>query len=153
MQRFAGDMAGAKITAEQARNTLESATEINKTTPSLRQPCLELCLELIGVQRDSSLKAAEHAIMLLPRAKDRAPDLPSKRTSRLFRRSSARKAVRSQFSPSCYKCRIMAGFTAQRLLRRPFLGSIRCGILCAPIPLSKKSARKSSRELLRMFAT
>src|SRR5215472_6566688 len=32
---------------------------------------------------------------------------------------------------------------AQRPLRRPFLGSIRSGILCAAIPLSKNSARKS----------
>ena len=44
----------------------------------------------------------------------------------------------------CYKRPIVAGFTAQRLLRRPFLGSIRSGTLCAPIPLSKNSARKSS---------
>ena len=36
-------------------------------------------------------------------------------------------------------------------LRRPFLGSIRSGILCAAIPLSKNSARKSSRELLRFL--
>ena len=32
------------------------------------------------------------------------------------------------------------------LLRRPFLGSIRSGTLCAAIPLSKNSARKSSRD-------
>ena len=30
---------------------------------------------------------------------------------------------------------------------RPFLGSIRSGTLCAPIPLSKNSARKSSTDL------
>ncbi len=36
-------------------------------------------------------------------------------------------------------------FTAQHLLHRPFLGSIRSGIRCAPIPLSKNFARKNSR--------
>ena len=38
----------------------------------------------------------------------------------------------------------MSWVYARRLLRRPFLGSIRSGTLCAPIPLSKNSARKSS---------
>ena len=45
-----------------------------------------------------------------------------------------------------------AGFT-HGLLRRPFLGSIRSGTLCAPIPLSKNSARKSSREPARFRST
>src|SRR5262249_33860015 len=40
----------------------------------------------------------------------------------------------------------MLGFTAQHLLRRPSLGSIRSGILCVPIPLSKNSARKSRND-------
>ena len=46
---------------------------------------------------------------------------------------------------------IVAGFT--RPSRRPFLGSIRSGILCAPIPHSKNSARKSSREPARFRST
>ena len=60
--------------------------------------------------------------------------------------------MRSQLLPSCYKRPMLAGFTAQRPLRRPFLGSIRSGTPCAPIPLSKNSARKSSRELRRFFS-
>ena len=44
-----------------------------------------------------------------------------------------------------------AGFTECRL-HRPFLGSIRSGTLCAPIPLSKNSARKSSPDPRRFFA-
>jgi hypothetical protein len=60
--------------------------------------------------------------------------------------------VRSQLSPSCYKRHIRTGIT-QRPLRRPFLGSIRSGTLCAAIPLSKKSARKSSREPARFRST
>src|SRR5215475_1339567 len=50
----------------------------------------------------------------------------------------------------CCKHPIAAGFTVQRLSRRPFLGSIRSGTLCAPIPLSKNSVRKSSRESTRV---
>ena len=52
----------------------------------------------------------------------------------------------STLALGCYKRHTMAGFTSKRLLRRPFLGSIRSGTLCAAIPLSKNSARKSSRE-------
>jgi hypothetical protein len=46
----------------------------------------------------------------------------------------------------------MAGFVT-RLSRRPFLGSIRSGTRCAPIPLSKNSARKSSHEPARFRST
>src|SRR5436305_13113322 len=45
----------------------------------------------------------------------------------------------------------MGTFTAQHLLHRPFLGSIRFGTLCAPIPLSKNFARKNSRERAQVF--
>src|SRR5438477_301350 len=45
----------------------------------------------------------------------------------------------------------MGTFTAQHLLHRPFLGSIRSGTLCAPIPLSKNFARKNSRERAQVF--
>src|SRR5262249_44740671 len=50
-----------------------------------------------------------------------------------------------QLSPSCYKRLIIVGLN-HGSLRQPFLGSIRCGIPCASIPLSKNSARKSNRE-------
>src|SRR5947208_192979 len=45
----------------------------------------------------------------------------------------------------------MGTFTAQHLLHRTFLGSIRSGTLCAPIPLSKNFARKNSRERAQVF--
>jgi hypothetical protein len=71
--------------------------------------------------------------------------LPSERTWRLFRRSSARTAARSRLSRSYYKRHMIAGFT-QHQSRRRFSGSIRSGTRCAAIPISKNSARKSSRK-------
>ena len=73
-------------------------------------------------------------------------DLASKKTSLQFRRCSARIARRSQLSLGCYKCHTMVGFTSKRPLRRLFLGSIQSGIRCAPIRLSKNSARKNRTE-------
>src|SRR6266403_1184767 len=67
-QRFVGDTAGAKVTAEQARNTLEP---LCKEQPDI--PDLEVELALAGAvlgERDSALKEAERAIMLVPSAKD-----------------------------------------------------------------------------------
>ena len=43
MQRLAGDIAGAKVTAEQARNTLEPLYRDKPDSPSLMQICLSLC--------------------------------------------------------------------------------------------------------------
>ena len=70
-QRLAGDTAGAKVTAEQARNTLE---QLYRDLPDnvSRAGCaarLSLAYAEMG-KRDSALEAAERAIMLLPRAKD-----------------------------------------------------------------------------------
>ena len=69
MQRLAGDTAGAKVTAEQARKTLEQLSEINQTTCDLAAE-LSQAYAVMG-EKDSAIKAAERAIMLLPRAKDR----------------------------------------------------------------------------------
>ena len=73
MQRFAGDMAGAKITAEQARNTLEQRYRDQQSDAFLAAALSRALSRAYAVtgERDSSLKAAEHAIMLLPSAKDR----------------------------------------------------------------------------------
>ena len=65
-QRLAGDTAGAKVTAEQARNTLEPSTEINQTTRLCGIPVASLCDR---GEKDSALKAAERAIVLLPSVK------------------------------------------------------------------------------------
>src|SRR5207247_11225035 len=45
----------------------------------------------------------------------------------------------------------MGTVTAQHLLHPPFLGSIRSVTLVAPIPLSKNTARKNSRERAQVF--
>ena len=60
----------AKVTAEQARNTLEPLLQrINQTTSSLRHHCLKL-MPRWGTEH-LALEAAEQAIVLLPSAKDR----------------------------------------------------------------------------------
>jgi serine/threonine protein kinase/Flp pilus assembly protein TadD len=71
-QRIAGDTAGAKVTAEQARNTLEqlprgeldSALDVATLSVSVSQVCAATG------DKDSALKAAQRAINLWPRAKD-----------------------------------------------------------------------------------
>ncbi|PYM01300.1 MAG: hypothetical protein DMF13_08185 [Verrucomicrobia bacterium] len=65
-QHEAGDSAGAKITAEQARNTLEP---ICKTQPDndFAATCLSQAYALLG-DRNSALKEAERAIALKPSA-------------------------------------------------------------------------------------
>ena len=67
-QRFVGDTAGAKVTAEQARNTLEPLCKEQADIPDL-QVELALADAVLG-ERDSALKEAERAIMLVPSAKD-----------------------------------------------------------------------------------
>jgi tetratricopeptide (TPR) repeat protein len=68
MQRLAGDTAGAKVTAEQARNMLEPLYRDKLDSASLAAS-LSRAYAAMG-EKDSALKAAERAIMLLPRAKD-----------------------------------------------------------------------------------
>jgi TolB-like protein/class 3 adenylate cyclase/Tfp pilus assembly protein PilF len=68
-QRLAGDSAGAIATAEQARSTLEPLYKDHQDDPGIVQN-LSLCYAVIG-NKDSALKAAERAIMLVPSAKDR----------------------------------------------------------------------------------
>jgi serine/threonine protein kinase/Tfp pilus assembly protein PilF len=67
-QFFAGDMAGAKASAEQARNTLE---QILRDEPDNWDVAVRLSktYALMG-EKDLALKTAERAIALLPRAKD-----------------------------------------------------------------------------------
>jgi TolB-like protein/Tfp pilus assembly protein PilF len=66
-QRLAGDTAGAKITAEQARNTLEQRYRDQPNMFIIRS--LSKAYAVMG-EKDSALKEAERAMMLLPRAKD-----------------------------------------------------------------------------------
>ena len=67
MQRLAGDTAGAKVTAEQARNTLE---QLYKEQPDAANAAnLSQACAAMG-DKDLALELAECAVMLLPRAKD-----------------------------------------------------------------------------------
>ena len=68
MQRLAGDTAGAKVTAEQARNTLEQLYR-DQPDNSFLAASLSQAYAAMG-KKDSALKEAERAIMLGPRAKD-----------------------------------------------------------------------------------
>jgi hypothetical protein len=69
-----GATAGAKVTAEQARNTLE---ELCKNQPDnfFFAGLLSLANAAFG-EKDSALKEAERAITLLPSAKDRLSGPP-----------------------------------------------------------------------------
>jgi tetratricopeptide (TPR) repeat protein len=68
MQRLAGDTAGAKATAEQARDAFE---QIHRGQPDNAYVMQNLSLAngVLG-EKDSALKEAERAVMLHPRAKD-----------------------------------------------------------------------------------
>jgi TolB-like protein/predicted Zn-dependent protease len=68
VQRLAGDTAGAKITAERARNTLEQLCRDQPDNAHLAG-MLSQANAALG-EKDSALKEAERAIMLLPSAKD-----------------------------------------------------------------------------------
>jgi TolB-like protein/Flp pilus assembly protein TadD len=68
MQRLAGDRVGAKITAEQARNTLDQFCR-NQPDNAYLARLLSLAYAALG-EKDSALKEAERAIMLEPRAQD-----------------------------------------------------------------------------------
>jgi serine/threonine-protein kinase len=64
-QRLVGDTAGAKVSAEQARNTLEPLCKEQPDIPDLE---VELALaDAVLGERDSALREAERVIMLSPR--------------------------------------------------------------------------------------
>jgi tetratricopeptide (TPR) repeat protein len=68
MQRLAGDTAGAKITAEQARNTLE---QLYRDQPDAAFIVVSLSQAYAAMgKKESALELAQRAIMLGPRAKD-----------------------------------------------------------------------------------
>jgi TolB-like protein/Tfp pilus assembly protein PilF len=68
-QRLAGDRAGGKVTAEQARNTLEQLCR-DQPDNAFVADLLSQAYAAMG-EKDTALKEAERAIMLLPSAKDR----------------------------------------------------------------------------------
>jgi serine/threonine protein kinase/tetratricopeptide (TPR) repeat protein len=67
MQRLAGDTPGAKVTAEQARKTLERLSW--DSDHAFIPLALSQAYAATG-EKDSALKAAERAVMLVPRTKD-----------------------------------------------------------------------------------
>jgi tetratricopeptide (TPR) repeat protein len=69
VQRLAGDTAGAKAAAEQARNTLESLRKDQPDSSSLAAT-LSQAYALLG-EKELAFKEAERSIMLLPSVKDR----------------------------------------------------------------------------------
>jgi TolB-like protein/Tfp pilus assembly protein PilF len=81
MQRRAGDTAGARATAEQARNTLEQLHKDQIGDVNLAAG-LSQAYAAMG-EKDSALKAAERAVTLLPRAKD-AADSPACQENQAF---------------------------------------------------------------------
>jgi tetratricopeptide (TPR) repeat protein len=72
-QRFVGDMAGAKVTAEQARNRVEPLCKEQPDNPNLEVQ-LAMADAVLG-ERDSALREGERAIMTLdPITKTRGGD-------------------------------------------------------------------------------
>jgi TolB-like protein/Tfp pilus assembly protein PilF len=67
-QRLAGDFTGAKVTAEEARNTLERLAQHQPNNPNFAE-WLARAYAVLD-EKDLALKEAERAIMLLPGAKD-----------------------------------------------------------------------------------
>jgi tetratricopeptide (TPR) repeat protein len=68
LQRLTGDTTGAKVTAEQARTTYEQR-HIDQPDKCGWAALLSLADAAMG-EKDSALKLAERAILILPRAKD-----------------------------------------------------------------------------------
>jgi predicted Zn-dependent protease len=68
VQRLAGDTAGAKITVERARSTLEQLCR-DQPDDAYRAGMLSLANAALG-EKDSAVKEAERAVMLLPSAKN-----------------------------------------------------------------------------------
>ena len=69
IQRLAGDAAGAKVTGQQTLSTLEKLYN-DRADSEFFAALLSQAYAMVG-EKDSALKAAEQAIVLLPSAKDR----------------------------------------------------------------------------------
>jgi len=67
-QEYAGDIAGARATAQQMLRPLEPLSQKDPDNPNFAQ-ALSLIHAVLG-QKDAAIKEAEHAITLLPSGKD-----------------------------------------------------------------------------------
>ncbi len=75
-QRLAGDTAGANVSVEQARNTLEQLNDQpNDFSLAFHAEDLSQIYCLMG-QKDLAIKAAERAVMFVPRVKGAVPGDP-----------------------------------------------------------------------------
>ena len=146
-QRLAGDTAGAKATAEQARNTLEQLSR-NQPDNAFVAALLSQAYAAMG-EKDSALKEAELAIMLRPSAKDpvTGPVLEQNLAfiQMIFGENSRAIAALKQLLQTPYNNTF---FPPQWLLRGTPQLNPNLWIRCAAIPLSKNFARKSSPEAL-----
>jgi len=115
-QRLAGDIAGAKAAAEQARNMLKPLCK-NQPDNFVFAQELSLAYALLG-DKDAALREAERAIMLLPSTKDRVYGPSSEELLALIQ------TIFGEHS--------RAISTLGRLLQTPYSGTI----LYAPAPVT-----------------
>jgi TolB-like protein len=115
-QRLAGDIAGAKAAAEQARNMLKPLCK-NQPNNFVFAQELSLAYALLG-DKDAALREAERAIMLLPSTKDRVYGPSSEELLALIQ------TIFGEHS--------RAISTLGRLLQTPYSGTI----LYAPAPVT-----------------
>jgi len=115
-QRLAGDIAGAKAAAEQARNMLKPLCK-NQPDNFVFAQELSLAYTLLG-DKDAALREAERAIMLLPSTKDRVYGPSSEELLALIQ------TIFGEHS--------RAISTLGRLLQTPYSGTI----LYAPAPVT-----------------
>jgi serine/threonine-protein kinase len=113
-QRFAGDGAGAKVNAEQARNTLEPLCK-NQPNNSRFAALLALSYAALG-NKDAALKEADRAIMLLPTVQDRWEGPAREEVLAVIQTTVGENSHAISNLTGCYNCH-----TAQRLLRRSLL--------------------------------
>ena len=136
-QRLAGDTAGAKVTAEQARNTLEA---LYRDQPDnwLVAANLSRAYAAMG-EKDSALTLAERAVMLLPRGRDAlvGPALEENLAliQTIFGENSRAIPTLTRLLQTPYGARLGLH---PRLLRPRFLDSIRSGTRCARDPAFQK---------------
>ena len=146
-QHDAGDAASAKVTAEQARNTLEPLYKDQQDNSVLAEN-LALLYAVLG-NKESALKLSERAIMLAPSAKDHTYGPNGEENLALIQmmvgENSSAISHLTHLLQTPYNSWLYGppAITPALLRLDPVWDPLR------PIPLSKNSARKSSREPAR----
>jgi len=143
IQRLAGDTPGATTTAEQARSTLEQLYR-NQPNADFIVGGLSQAYGAIG-KKDSAPKEAQRAITIGSAANDPVNGPSDEENLAVIQTMLGANRHAISTVTRLLQSHTRAGFTAL-LLRPPFLGSIPSGARCAAIPLSRDSARKSSRK-------